>query len=160
MLNAREVVRIIGEERQIDMVEIEKVITDLELVKDSIEWDSPFDKINNLTRIDNAIQTIRELQEQNSIFQRTINALMGQIQEMEEQIPKWHLVADGDLPIPYDIASRPILKMPQYLVKRKIGNYAVAYYEHIYEDCWVLNGMKINDVIAWTELPKFEEAKQ
>lgn len=42
------------------MADVEKVITDLELVKASIEWEEPLDY---QIMLDNAIQTIRELQE-------------------------------------------------------------------------------------------------
>lgn len=65
------------------MAEVEKIIEDLRFMRDCMDEDG---FSGNAAVADRAIQTIRELQEQNDIFQRTINALMRQIQEIDKQI--------------------------------------------------------------------------
>lgn len=117
-----------------DMAEIEKVIEDLEqhiCYKQNICLDG-FCKENECP-VQNAIQTVRELQ---------------------SQIPKWHLVADGDLPND----RRTVL--------------VVAYWHETYQ---VMGGSYYGDGLwwcvpfnncgehmqklkpkAWCELPKFE----
>jgi len=103
------------------MADVEKVITNLELVKASIEWEEPLDY---QIMLDEAIQTIRELQ---------------------EQIPKLHLVSDGDLPSD----DREVLCVDVW------GTKYVAFFK---DNEWSDGGEYSEiEVIAWMELPKFEQ---
>lgn len=149
------------------MAEIEKVIDGLEQLKFFNQrggrelWNNKptsvqNEDINNAEkRLEEAIQTIREFQEQNGSFQKTINALMGQIQEMEVQIPKWHLVADGDLPT----TEQYITNNGLFIVSD--GNRVYSEWFDIYDNKLfgepTIERFRVDRcVIAWMELPKFE----
>lgn len=114
-------------------MDVEKVIDDLLSIKKLGADGSPAH-----IKIDNAIQTIRELQ---------------------DQIPKWHLCEDGDLPTRYDDYYLCQLKG----ARNYGGNIQVCKYrkadrfkEHDYFD-HMRNGFP--NITAWRELPKFEEVE-
>lgn len=77
------------------------------------------------------------------------------INKLQEQIPKWHLVADGDLPKDEGkyLTISTIYFIPDHIdeVDNYIG-YELKYFNSQYDMCvleWESN------VIAWMELPKF-----
>lgn len=85
-----------------------------------------------------------------------IQRLNYKIAELQEQIPKWHLAADGDLPS--DARQVLVYGMNYHFV---IGKYAEMRTEKGYEMKWVKSDAwscneELKKVIAWTELPEFE----
>lgn len=160
------------------MADVEKVITNLELVKASIEWDSPLELgSRDCNIIAGLLKELDELQEQNASFQRTINALIGQIQEMEVQIPKWHLVADNDFPTELEIVNvvwcnhNPPSYYQNIRDKRFVASavyfkgkwywYSSTCIDYLKE--YGKNDFDLIDkdieVIAWMELPKISEVE-
>lgn len=112
--------------------------------------------------IDEAIQIIRELQEQKEhciakivIDKEQMQEIVDEkVSEIKKQIPKWHLVADGDLPKD---------NIKDVLVYLKNGATIQANWS-IFGECFRIvceHGIhevyEDNPVIAWMELPKFEK---
>lgn len=109
------------------MAEIERVIEGLESIKQLGASGSPAH-----IKIDEAIQTIRGLQ---------------------ENIPKWHLVADGNLPSVSDTYSVACMKGEGLI------DVTFAAFQSKYKK-WNMTGSRAYwKVIAWTELPKFKEVE-
>lgn len=102
-----------------------------------------------------AIQTIRELQNENAELHDSMQTLNIFHQETLEQIPKWHLVADGDLPKPYEYvlvyAKDGYVESDRITTIARIDN--IGDWNEINENYFTL------EVIAWMELPKFEGVK-
>lgn len=98
MLNAREDVKIIGEERKVDMAEIEKVLTELDRLKLALKMeDSGRGKINIMpciSTIDEAIQTIRELCEDCNRYHEWgfLEGYEEAKDKMNEDVCEWHIV--------------------------------------------------------------------
>lgn len=128
------------------MAEIERVIEGLESIKQLGASGSPAH-----IKIDETIQTIRELQ---------------------EQIPKWHYVADGELPKEHDSMFAKFKGTDKWnnamfekisddvivAIKDENGR-CVTTNAHTTDGKWkcdLLRAFSVYEVIAWTELPKFE----
>lgn len=115
------------------MNDIEKVVKYLDLTREEIG--KHLDKSYGwcAESIENAIQTIRELNEGEIIVDGVVdycdmNRQCRYVRELQEQIPKWHLLADGDFPK----AEESVL-----LVAKHIGYQGKVYYNTfrgIYED--------------------------
>lgn len=127
------------------MADIEKVITDLEKVKDGIEWDSPPDY---QIMIDEAIQTIRELQEKNKWHY------------CNDEFPKesghylvvYHKWSDGNFLPKYD--DTRVRTMHFQNSDNYVGwNYPICCDERAEKDSH-------REVIAWMELPRFDSVEQ
>lgn len=104
--------------------------------------------------IENTFQTIRELQEQNSTLWKAKEELskFNNFCKSRGQISKWHLCSDEDLPN----------NNGDYLCY-VIDDYGDYYYsvEPFKTDGFLKQWSIVSDihVIAWMELPKFEEKK-
>lgn len=112
-------------------------------------------------------EAIRELQSNNIGFQHTINELFESLKKADKQIPKWHLVAENDLPeehICNDGYVEPsdfvyvFTAHGQYMTSRYWGNRKSKNDNNLYAD-WVEIDCETKEVIAWMELPKFEEVE-
>ena len=120
-------------------MDVEKVIEELKKTKmtgfltiantGNAELDSAYKMLGD--SIDLAIQTIRELQEQN----------------------KWHLVKDGDLPS--EISKYVLVKLKNGGVMYAVWSGVSKCFKSVCE-YGVYGFYKDNPVIAWRELPKFE----
>lgn len=108
-------------------MDVEKVIEELEEAREYGSDSTPW--INKV--LDNAIQTIRELQEQNN----------------------WHLVKDGDLPS--EISKHVLVKLKNGGVMYAVWSGVSKCFKSVCE-YGVYGFYKDNPVIAWRELPKFE----
>lgn len=80
------------------------------------------------------------------------------IDKLQSQIPKWHLVADGDLPkdnYPKLIIVNGKVNNLGFLNAYEFGEYQSGKWiiEHYENE----NGL---EVVAWMELPKFEESEE
>lgn len=84
-----------------------------------------------------------------------IEDAINTIRELQEQIPKWHLVADGDLPTK-DIEECILVVNGKYENVTYIN--AVVQGGEYFDGRFYINGIIIHgiEVIAWRELPKFE----
>lgn len=112
------------------MIDIDELLTELDRLKVALKMqDSYKGKLNLmscLSTIDDAIQTIREVQ---------------------EQIPKWHLVAD-ELPSEDDCLNSKLC-WDEYRDRCVFARFV--------NGSWVLgNGDESIKVVAWMELPKYE----
>lgn len=72
--------------------------------------------------------------------------------------PKWHKVADGDLPKHCRYGSRT---SEYVLAKFKSGNTGVCYFD-FYLLGWFADGYpeQFKNIIAWCEIPKFKEEEE
>lgn len=118
-----------------DMAEIDALIIEME--NKAKELDRAFNQNYVADLLKKAIQTIRDLQ---------------------NQIPKWHLVADGDLPT-NDIEECILVVNGKY--QNITYHNAVVQNGEYYDGRFYINGVIKNglDIIAWMELPKFEEVE-
>ena len=105
---------------------------------------------------------IKELEKQNSELKIEVSQLDSELREkfqiihdLREQLPKWHKVADGDLPT---YGKWIVCKM-----KDSYNPYIVSLTDAI-NDGVFLTGYETEEtngfenVIAWCEIPKYEEA--
>ena len=90
----------------------------------------------------------------NQIFNKECAEVWGENDKLKEQIPKWHKVADGDLPT---YGKWILCKM-----KDGYDPYIVSLTDAINDDVFLTgyeteetNGFE--NVIAWCEIPKYEE---
>lgn len=147
------------------MADVEKVIDGLEQIRFFNQragrelWnDKPTDvqnrDIENAdNKLDVAIQTIRDLQ---------------------EQIAKWHLVADGDLPKEHDSMFAKFKGTEKWdcaMCEKISDNVLIAIrdkeryitnFGHTVDGKWKCDYLRFFqdcEVIAWMELPKFEEVE-
>ena len=69
--------------------------------------------------------------------------------------PKWHKVADGDLPKAYDDGTNA---SKHVWVQFKSGNTGVCYYDWDLSG-WFANGYleQIKNILAWCEIPQYTE---
>jgi len=74
---------------------------------------------------------------------------------LEAGRPKWHKVADGDLPKDCEDGTRT---SEHVWVRFKSGNMGVCYYDWDLLG-WFANGYpeQLKDILVWCEIPKFEE---
>lgn len=84
----------------------------------------------------------------NAIAVRLCGECYGKLSSPQQEEPKWHKVADGDLP--KNRRTVWITYINAYYQKETTE----ASFRHKY---WVINGHRTEcDVIAWCEIPKFE----
>lgn len=79
----------------------------------------------------------------------------GFLAGLKEGRPKWHKVADGDLPKHCRYGTRT---SEHVLVKFKSGNTGVCYFDFDLLG-WFANGYpeQLKNIIAWCEIPKYTE---
>ena len=79
----------------------------------------------------------------NQIFNKECAEVWGENDKLKEQIPKWHKVADGDLPD----TNRDVLS----------DKGDTVYYSN--DGYWAesVGCVELDNVVAWCEIPKFEE---
>ena len=150
------------------MAEIEKVIEDLESIKRTLY--NLTGSHRNERKVYNAIRTIRELQEDCNRYHEW--GMHEGYEEAKDQIPKWHLVADGDLPTECDW----YLAMFQDQYTGFIGLPYIADYlngnrtKFTTADGWIIKNCTDREdasaeyykslrCVSWMELPKFEEVE-
>lgn len=148
------------------MAEIEKVIEDLESIKRTLY--NLTGSHRNERKVDNAIRTIRELQEDCNRYHEW--GMHEGYEEAKDQIPKWHLVADGDLPND----RQWYLAMFQEVDTGFVGLPYIADYlngkrtKYTTDDGWIISNCTDTDeqcsdyykklkCIAWMCLPEFSE---
>lgn len=75
--------------------------------------------------------------------------------ELQSQIPKWHYVADGDLPNYQEIGDEDLSETVIIATDKDIVTDAFYCFS---ENKWYKQGnvFLLGNVIAWMELPKFE----
>lgn len=108
--------------------------------------------VSNLSVLDQAIllfeiqnKYVAELSSNDCIV---IANLFKKLKELQEQIPKWHLVADGDLPSEEDYLNSKLC-WDEYRERCVFARFC--------NGTWILgDGKESIKVVAWMELPKFE----
>lgn len=96
-----------------------------------------------MEEIENIIEDLRLRND--SVSDRAIQI----IRELQKQIPKWHLVAENDLPSEEESLNSKLC-FDEYRKRCVFARYVY--------DRWILgNGDEPIKIVAWTEIPKFEE---
>lgn len=101
--------------------------------------------------LENAFKRIEELGKENAELKEEIKnnedlATIAYMQGAERYKPKWHKVADGDLP-KHEV---------NVLVLHSVQCVDIAHYNYDYKE-WHFADSIVRDVIAWCEIPKYTE---